>query len=148
MAAIHDRAREHRWAALGHRRLTARISLRADAVLDRLAQAYACARRDVVEGLLLGTIDYRAARDRAGQVPLEVGVGFRRLTMRITRKASEALRTLAAADECEQRVVVERLLTGAIDPRALNLHRLASEERLSPAEVVAFCQYHQQGVAL
>lgn len=56
MSARHDKARETRWKKAGNGRLTMRITAGADAVLNRLARQHRCTRRDVVEGLILGTI--------------------------------------------------------------------------------------------
>lgn len=63
MAAVHDKAREQRWKQRGGRRLHARITARASEELDRLALAFNCPHRDVIEGLLLGTIDPKRRND-------------------------------------------------------------------------------------
>lgn len=62
MAAIHDRAREARLVERGGRRKHFRFSAKAREVLEQLAAIYQCSQRDVVEGLLLGTIDPKGAK--------------------------------------------------------------------------------------
>lgn len=56
MSSKHDKAREERHKAAGGVRLTMRITQRSDVVLDALASFHRCTRRDVLEGLILGTI--------------------------------------------------------------------------------------------
>jgi hypothetical protein len=71
MAAIHDRAREERLVERGGRRKHFRFSAKAREMLERLAEAYDCSQRDVVEGLLLGTIDPRGAKTEGARKLLQ-----------------------------------------------------------------------------
>lgn len=59
MSAKHDAEREERWKDAGNSRLTMRISRKAEKVIQVLQEVHRCTRRDVVEGLLLGTISIR-----------------------------------------------------------------------------------------
>lgn len=58
MTARADANREKRWRESGNARLTMRISGAANHTLDHLAIVHRCSRRDVIEGLLLGTIPH------------------------------------------------------------------------------------------
>jgi hypothetical protein len=70
MAAIHDKAREDRWLQRGGRRLHTRITAKASEALDELAKAFDCNHRDVIEGLLLGTIDPKCAKAQSARLKL------------------------------------------------------------------------------
>lgn len=72
MTAKADRAREIRWKDQGNARLTMRLSRVANQQLDLIASRNRCSRRDVIEGLLLGTI--AAASDSVATVMREQGL--------------------------------------------------------------------------
>lgn len=82
MAATHDAAREQRHKDNGGARLHVRICRRADEVLDAIAAAYGCTRRDALEGLLLGTIEPGSARVRAARQFASQPAGHRDLMAR------------------------------------------------------------------
>lgn len=67
-----DRAREIRWRDQGNARLTMRMSRAANQQLDLIAGRNKCSRRDVIEGLLLGTI--AASSDSVAKVMREQGL--------------------------------------------------------------------------
>lgn len=67
MAAIHDKAREERLIQRGGRRRHFRLSAKAMEALEGLAAIHDCTQRDVIEGLLLGTLGPKGLRATAAR---------------------------------------------------------------------------------
>lgn len=76
MSARADAIREKRWREEGNARLTMRISGAADRVIDHLASIHRCSRRDVIEGLLLGTITKNQIPTAVSQAMREHGLSY------------------------------------------------------------------------